>query len=157
LSAENKQSSDVARLSTPENEARIAEFEKMAADDQAKRAVVVAASAKLFDPKALAESTRKIQVLIDPDLGEIRYGLLSKSELAALNVQSIVDDTERAEHVVFAMLRKADSSYTWDDYEAMPFDLRNALTLLLSQVFSRFLRVQRRIGSQVAPPLKLQG
>ena len=157
MSAKNKQSSDVARLNTPENKARIAEFEKIAADDQAKRAVAVATSAKLFDPKALAESTRTIQVLIDPDLGEIHFGLLSNTELAALNVQGIASDMERAERVICAMLQKGDVSLTWEDYQALPFDVHNALTLLMSQQFSRFLRVQRRLGSQVAQPLKLQG
>ena len=109
---------------------------------------------QVFDIKALAESTRKIHVLKDPDLGEIRYGLLSQSEFAALHLETISSDKEKTERVVYAMLQKADPSLAWEDYAALPFDLREALTLVMSESFRLFLRVQQRIGLQFAPKPK---
>jgi hypothetical protein len=111
-----------------------------------------AEAAGKFDVKALAESTRQIHVLVDPDLGEIRYGLLSQAEFAALHLEAIQNDNEKAERVIHAMLRKADPSLSWEDFQALPFDVRAALTLVMSQLFTRFLRVQQRAG--LAPAQK---
>ena len=113
-----------------------------------------AETAKKFDLKALSESTKKIQVIADPDLGEIRYGLLTDDEVKMLNLGEIKEDSERADRVVHAMLHKADPDFSYEDYKALPFDVKGALTILLSRTFNRFLRIQQRLGLQPAPQPK---
>jgi hypothetical protein len=133
-------------------EQKITQYKQKLEEHEIEDAKAKAEIAKKFDAKALAESTRKIHVLVDPDLGEIRYGLLSQSEFAALHLEAIQNDNEKAERVIHAMLQKADPALTWEDYQAMPFDVRGALTLVMSQLFTRFLHIQQRIGS--TPPQK---
>jgi hypothetical protein len=113
-----------------------------------------AETAKKFDPKALSESTRKIQVLDDPDLGEIRYGILTDDEVKKLNLTEVKEDAEKAAIVIHAMLQKADPTFTYEDYKALPFDVKGALTIVMTGTFSRFLRIQRRLGLQPAQTLK---
>ena len=120
--------------------------EKLEQDDQ-EQAVARAETAKKFDPKALSESTRKIQVLIDPDLGEIRYGILTDDEVKLLKLAEAKDDGEKAALVIHAMLQKADPTFSYEDYKALPFDVKGALTIVMAGTFSRFLRIQQRLGS----------
>jgi len=127
--------------------------EKLEKDDQ-EQAVARAEAAKKFDPKALSELTRKIQVLTDPDLGEIRYGILTDPEVKALNLTEVKDDGEKAALVIHAMLQKADPTFTYQDYQALPFDVKGVLTIVMAGTFSRFLRIQQRLGSQPAPKPK---
>ena len=135
-------------------EQKVDEFKQQLEEHEIEDAKAKAEIAKRFDPKALAESTKEVRVLNDPDLGEIRYSLLSQSEFAALHLDTIQNDNEKAERVIHAMLQKADSALTWEDYQAMPFDVRGALAIVMSQLFTRFLHVQQRIGSQTAPKPK---
>lgn len=135
-------------------EQKIAEYRQRLEEHEREEAEAKAEAAKKFDVRALAESTRKIHVLVDPDLGEIRYGLLSQAEFAALHLEAVESDNEKAERVIHAMLRKADPALTWEDYQALPFDVRGALTLVMSQLFTRFLHIQQRIGS--TSPQKLR-
>ncbi len=116
-----------------------------------------AETARKFDLKALSESTRKIQVITDPDLGEIRFGLLTDDEVKTLTLNTIKEDSERADRVIHAMLQKAEPTFTYEDYKALPFDVKGALTILLSRTFSRFLRLQQRLGSQPAPQPRQPG
>ncbi len=133
---------------------RIADFKAKLEEHETEQAQVKAEVAKKFDAKALSESTRKIHVLVDPDLGEIRYGLLTQAEFAAIHLEAIQNDNEKAERVIHAMLQKAQETLTWEDFQAMPFDVRGALTLVMSQLFSRFLHIQQRIGLTPAPKHK---
>jgi hypothetical protein len=123
--------------------------EKLEQHEQEQTAVK-AEAAKKFDPKALSESTRKIQVLVDPDLGEIRYGILTDDEVKALNLTDVTDDGEKAATLIHAMLRKADPTFTFEDFKALPFDVKGALTIVMAGTFNRFLRIQRRLGLQPA-------
>ncbi len=133
---------------------KIADFKAKLEEHETEQTQAKAEIAKKFDAKALSESTRKIHVLIDPDLGEIRYGLLTQTEFAALHLEVIQNDNEKAERVIHAMLQKAQPTLTWEDFQAMPFDIRGALTLVMSQLFSRFLHIQQRIGSTPVPKPK---
>lgn len=140
---------------TPKTEdKKVAEYRKKLEEHESEQVQAKAEIAERFDAKALAESTRKIHVLVDPDLGEIRYGLLSQSEFAALHLETIQSDTEKAERVIHAMLQKAQPDLSWEDYQAIPFDVRGALTLVMSQLFTRFLHIQQRIGSRPVPKPK---
>ncbi len=136
-------------------EQKVAEFKQQLEEQEKEDSKAKAEVAKKFDPKALAESTKEIRILNDPDLGEIRYSLLSQSDFAALHLEAIQSDNEKAERVIHAMLQKADPTLTWEDYQAMPFDVRGALALVMSQLFTRFLHVQQRIGSTPALKPKL--
>jgi hypothetical protein len=133
---------------------KIAGFKTKLEEHETEQAQAKAEIAKKFDAKALSESTRKIHVLVDPDLGEIRYGLLTQAEFAALHLEAIQNDNEKAERVIHAMLQKAQQTLMWEDFQAMPFDVRGALTLVMSQLFSRFLHIQQRIGSTPVPKPK---
>ncbi len=133
---------------------KVVEYRKKLEEHESEQVQAKAEIAGRFDAKALAESTRKTHVLVDPDLGEIRYGLLSQSEFADLHLETVQNDVEKAERVIHAMLQKADPSLTWEDYQAIPFDVRGALTIVMSQLFTRFLHVQQRIGSQPVPKPK---
>jgi len=95
--------------------------------------------AKLFDIKAAVEDTRKIQTTEDPDLGVIRYKLLTWREFKALNLQNITDDEEKFYRVIHAMLQKAEPDFSWEDFEDLPFHVKAVLATRLSQVFPRFL------------------
>jgi hypothetical protein len=127
--------------------------EKLDQDDK-EQAAAKTEAAKKFDPKALAESTRKIQVLDDPDLGEIRYGLLTDEEVRSLHLAEISDDGEKAARVIHAMLQKADPTFSYEDFKALPFDVKGVLTVVMAGTFSRFLRIQQRLGLQPAPKPK---
>lgn len=133
---------------------RVADFKAKLEEHEKEQAQAKAETAKEFDAKALAESTRKIHGIVDPDLGEIRYGLLTQVEFAALHLEAIQNDNEKAERVIHAMLQKAQPNLTWNDFQAMPFDVRGALTLVMSQLFTRFLHIQQRLGSTPAPKPK---
>lgn len=107
--------------------------------------------AKVFDVRALAANTRQIYSLEDETLGLIRYGLLSAKEVKALDLKKVADDEEKANIVVWAMLRKADPELPYDDFEALPFDKKALLLERMSKVFASFLRRQQPTGSAPTP------
>jgi hypothetical protein len=100
LSAKNKPSS-VDRLKSPENLALIAEFEKKAAADQAKRGAV----AKIFDPVALLKRASEIHEFTHPTLGVVRFGELKLSDSEIVSKCKTKDD--RSAMAVYLMLKKA--------------------------------------------------
>ncbi len=105
------------------------------------------AQAKLFDVKALAADTRQIYCLEDPDLGTIRYGILSVKEVKTLDLTKTTSDEEKADLIVYAMLAKADPNLCFEDYEALPFHLKALLLDRMSGVFAGFLPRQQPPGS----------
>ena len=100
MSAKNKPSS-VDRLKSPENLALIAEFEKKAAADQAKRGAV----AKIFDPVALLKRASEIHEFTHPTLGVVRFGELKLSDSEIVSKCKTKDD--RSAMAVYLMLKKA--------------------------------------------------
>jgi len=107
--------------------------------------------AKVFDVRALAANTRQIYSLEDENLGLIRYGLLSAKEVKELDLKKVADDEEKANIVVWAMLRKADPELSYDDFEALPFDKKALLLERMSKVFASFLQRQQPTGSAPTP------
>ena len=127
---------------------KVDEYRKrLRAHDEAKQE-----KAKVFDVRALAANTRQIYTIEDETLGIIRYGLLSSREVKELNLKKIVDDEEKANIVVWAMLRKADPELSYDDFEALPFDTKALLLERMSKVFASFFQRQQPTGS--APTAK---
>ena len=127
---------------------KVDEYRKrLRAHDEAKQE-----KAKVFDVRALAANTRQIYTIEDEALGIIRYGLLSAREVKELKLKEVADDEEKANIVVWAMLRKADPELSYDDFEALPFDTKALLLERMSKVFASFLQRQQPTGS--APTAK---
>jgi hypothetical protein len=106
LSAKDKQSSDAnrlidERLNSPENKARHAEFEKMAAADDAKRSAV----AKIFDPVALLKRASQIHQFTHPTLGVVRFGELTLNDSVIL--EKCKTPASKAAMTLYLMLKKA--------------------------------------------------
>ena len=129
-------------------EQKVSEFRQKLEEHGTEQKEVAARNARLFDPKAIAENAKQIQTLMDKDLGEIRYGLLTSREFKALNLGEVKDEEEQAYRVVHAMLKKANPNFTYEDFEAMPFDIKAILTERLTKRFPLFLRQQQLSGSQ---------
>lgn len=108
------------------------------------------AEAKVFDVRALAADTRQIYILKDQDLGTISYGLLSVKEVKALDLSKASTDEEKADLIVYAMLRKADPLLVFEDYEALPFHKKALLLERMSSVFAGFLPHPQQPGSTPA-------
>ena len=129
-------------------EQKVAEFKQKLEEHETVQKEIDAKNARLFDPKAIAENAKQVQTLMDKDLGEIRYGYLTSKEFKALNLGEVKDEEEQAYRVVHAMLQKASPDFTYDDFEAMPFDIKAILTERLTKRFPLFLRQQQLSGLQ---------
>ena len=127
---------------------KVAEFKRQLEEHDTEQKEVAAKNARLFDPKAISESAKQIQTLMDKDLGEIHYGLLTSREFKALNLGNVTDEEEQAYRVVHAMLQKANPDFNYEDFEAMPFDIKAILTERLTKRFPLFLRQQQLSGFQ---------
>ena len=90
-----------ASSDTPENRERLARFERMAADDEAKRA----AAAKLFDPVALMRRASEIREFEHPTLGKIRFGELTLEDSEVL--RNCKTDADKTAMALYLMLKKA--------------------------------------------------
>jgi hypothetical protein len=100
LSAKNKPSSP-DRLNSPENLARIAEFEKKATADQAKRE----SAAKIFDPVALLKRASEIHEFKHPTLGLVKFGELVLNDSAIL--EKCKTPESKTAMTLYLMLKKA--------------------------------------------------
>jgi hypothetical protein len=133
-------------LNDPENKRRIAEFEKMALDDQAKRAVVVAASAKLFDPKSITRKAKGIHEVYDADLGTIRYTYLTYDDLMEIGemrdpiTKQPLGTKERSIQILLKQLATTYPSLSVDELKAWPFEVVTKLLVKLQGEGSFFHR-----------------
>jgi hypothetical protein len=101
LSAEEKSISAVDRLNSPENKARHAEFERMAAADQAKHR----AAAKVFDPVFLLKRASEIHEFNHPTLGIVRFGELTLNDSVVL--EKCKSASEKTAMTLYLLLKKA--------------------------------------------------
>ena len=93
---------DVAAvLETPENKARIAKFEKMAAQEQAS----FETTAKLFNPTELMRRATEIREFNHPQLGLIRFGELTIADSEI--IRQCKTDADKTAMAVYLMLKKA--------------------------------------------------
>lgn len=76
---------------------------------------------------------------MDPVLGEVRYGVLTKGEVEALQTGE-ADATKRAYKMIFAMLQKGYPDLKLEDLDAWPYEVVARLSELLSERFTSFLR-----------------
>ena len=131
---EKKSSAAVDRLKSPENLARIAEFEKKAAADQAKREV----AAKIFDPVALLKRASEIHEFTHPTLGIVRFGELTLNDSVILEKCKTPD--AKTAMTLYLMLKKANPGlpeYTPDNisefYNVFPLAEGAALLQFISE------------------------
>jgi hypothetical protein len=153
LSAKNKPSSD--RLKSPENLERIAEFEKMAAADQAKRET----AAKIFDPVALLKRASEIHEFTHPTLGIVRFGELTLNDSVFLEKCKTPD--AKTAMTLYLMLKKANPAlpeYTPDNilefYNLFPLSAGAALLQFISEQPSFLPKKQSKNGSAFMEELK---
>ena len=100
MSAKNKPSSP-DRLNSPENLARISEFEKKAAAEQAKRE----GAAKIFDPVDLLKRASEIHEFEHPTLGIVRFGELVLNDSVIL--EKCKTPESKTAMTLYLMLKKA--------------------------------------------------
>lgn len=136
------------RLKDPENKARIAEFEKKAAADQAKREGV----AKIFDPVALLKRASEIHEFIHPTLGVVRFGELTLNDSAIL--EKCLTPSAKTAMTLYLMLKKANPGlpeYTPDNisefYNVFPLTEGAALLQFISEQPSFLPKKSLKSGS----------
>ena len=98
----NNKSHDVAATSdTAENRERIAKFEQMVAEDDAKHKI----AAKIFDPIELMRRASEIRELEHPALGTIKFGELTLVDSDIL--RQCKNDADKTAMALYLMLKKA--------------------------------------------------
>ena len=147
MSAEEKSISTVDRLNSPENKARHAEFERMAAADQAKRHV----AAKVFDPVALLKRASEIHEFTHPTLGIVRFGELVLNDSAML--EKCKTAAAKTAMTLYLMLKKANPGlpdYTPENilefYNMFPLAEGAALLQFISEQPSFLPKKPSKIG-----------
>jgi hypothetical protein len=146
---------DVAAvLETPENKARIAKFEKMAAQEQAS----FETTAKLFNPTELMRRATEIREFNHPQLGLIRFGELTIADSEI--IRQCTSDADKTAMAVYLMLKKAYPempTYTPENisgfYKAFPV-MEGAVLLQFVSELPVFLQRNSATGSEVVGKLK---
>ena len=152
---EKKCSTDIDRLKSPENLARIAEFEKKAAAYQSKRE----SAAKIFDPVALLKRASEIHQFTHSTLGIVRFGELTLNDSVILE-KCKTPDTKTA-MTLYLMLKKANPGlpeYTPDNisefYNMFPLAEGAALLQFISEQPSFLPKKPLKNGSPSMPEAK---
>ena len=112
------------------------EIEKAEAAERKQKATV----AKLFDPKVVLADAKRVHVLVDEILGEVKYGVLSKKEVDKMNAEER-DADKRAYKMIFTMLQKGYPDLKLSDVEEWPYEYVARLSELLSRRFTSFLQL----------------
>jgi hypothetical protein len=134
-------------LDTAENREKFSRFERMAAEDEARRAN----SAKLFSPTDLLRRASEIREFDHPLLGRIRFGELTLEDSEVL--RKCKTDADKTAMALYLMLKKAYPempTYTPEDiskfYGAFPMVEGAALLKFVSEQPS-FLPQESATGS----------
>lgn len=118
---------------------RVDEYREALDADEAERSAKRAAVGKRFDPKVVLADANAVHVLVDPVLGEVKYGKLSKREFDELQT-SKDGEVERAYKMVFLMLRKGYPGLTREEFEQMPFEVIARLSEAFAAKLTGFLQ-----------------
>ena len=124
-------------MSNPENEATFIKLEAEANALEAEANAKEDAVKKKWDPKESLADVKVIHTLVDPVLGEVKYGKLSKKEFDS--VKNTADASERATKRVVMMLQKGYPGLTEADVEAMPSDEFIRISNALAEKMTGFL------------------
>ena len=93
---------------------------------------------KLFDVNALAESTRQLRTLTDPVLGVVQYKLLTDLEVRNLEMPQNKTLDSVVSALIFAMLKKANCSFTIENFESLPRGAKARLAQLLESEVTKY-------------------
>ncbi len=122
-----------------ENERRAKKFmEEMEKADAAEKAQKAKAT-KLFDPAVVLSDAKRVHILVDEVLGEVRYGVLTKREIDELNDKEKEPD-KRAYKMIFTMLKKGYPDLKLADVEDWPYEVVARISELMSKRFTSFLQ-----------------
>ncbi len=121
-----------------DNERRAKKFQEEIEKAEAAEKQQKAADAKLFDPKMVLADAKRVHMLTDEMLGEVRYGVLSKRDIDKLNAEE-PDADKRAYKMIFTMLQKGYPDLRLEEVEDWPYEVVARLSELLSQRFASFL------------------
>jgi hypothetical protein len=94
-------------------------------------------AAKQFDPSQVLADAAKIHVVNDAELGEVKYGKLTRPEVEAL--AKLQNPKDRAFKMIFAMLHKGYPDMTEEQFNKFPFETVVRLSEALSSQFNSFL------------------
>jgi len=126
-----------------DNERRAKKFqEELEKAEQAEKQQKTADS-KLFDPKMVLADAKRVHVLTDEILGEVRYGVLSKRDIDKLNAEE-PDADKRGYKTIFMMLQRGYPDLKLEEVEDWPYEVVARLSELLSQRFASFLLPQQK-------------
>jgi hypothetical protein len=107
--------------------------------------------AKKFNPDELIKEASKPRVLVDEELGEIHYVLLTTKDLFELN--GIENKQERAVQMIFRMLKPCYPTLTLEKIEQLPSDVTTRLATVLSGNMD-FLQKQKPLTDGSKPTEK---
>jgi hypothetical protein len=115
--AEKEKEKEKEKEREKEKEEKIAEYMAKIEAMEVKREE----TAKSFDLRELARSTREIRTVKHPRLGTIRFGVLTARDL--LELAKTGTDEERIIMAVWRCLSKADPSIAKEDVADLPWDV----------------------------------
>jgi hypothetical protein len=128
---------------------KVAEFENAIEDYSVEKLAKV----KLFDPKELVRSAKKVREIYDEDLGTIRYVLLSFDDLNEI-VEKYKDNKDRSIQLLFKQLAPASKGLTVEDIRQMPYEVIVRLLTKLQSQGSFFPLKPSKNGSTSTPEPK---
>jgi hypothetical protein len=97
---------------------------------------------------SIADAVRRANEIVsvyDETLGEFRFGILSVKEFNALDLSKCNTKQEMLDHVVHAMLHKANPDIALADLAALPQDDYTIIVSTLSRYLPGFLRMGKQV------------
>ena len=104
------------------------------------------AKVKMFDPKELVRSAKKVREIVDEDLGTIRYVLLTYDDLNEI-IEKFKDNKDRSIQLLYRQLAPANKGLTVEDIRQMPYEVVVRLLTKLQSEGSFFPRKPSASGS----------
>ena len=128
---------------------KVAEFENAIEEYSLEKLAKV----KMFDPKELVRSAKKVREIVDEDLGTIRYVLLTFDDLNEI-VEKYKDNKDRSIQLLYRQLAPANKGLTVEDIRQMPYEVVVRLLTKLQSEGSFFPRKPFKTGSTSTPEPK---
>lgn len=124
-----------------DNERRAKKFQEELEKAEAAEKAHKTKAARFFDPAVCLADAKRIHVVHDDALGEVRYGVLTKREVDQITAEE-PDGEKRAYKMIFAMLKKGypDSDMKLTDIEDWPYWMVARTSEVLSRRFTYFLQ-----------------
>lgn len=98
--------------------------------------------AKVFNPKDVVKTAKAVLSIEDPELGAIKYGILSMNDLLEIGIQAKSNE-DRSVMILYRMLKKGYPDLTEDDVRNLPMDTATKLLTVLTQN-SGFLQAPKK-------------